>query len=396
MNKKLLTIIGVAVIGVLVLAGMALAMTGNGANSQVVDDERPLLIQDLFQEDEDQADDEQTDEQTDEAPARPFPRGERFGRGPAFGGRDFLDQEAIKEATADALGITVEELEAAHQEGTRIEDLAGELDVDIADVEAAVQAAKEEALAQAVAEDLITQEQADAILEGNFRFGPHRGRPHGFHPDVGFVNPDDVRAATADALGITVEELEAARDEGTRIEDLAEELGVDIADVEAAVKAVHEAAIQQAVEDGLITQEQADAMLNNIDRFGVGKLRLGEGIIDCDAIKEAAADALGITVEELEAAHEEGTRLPDLAEELGVDLADVEAAVQAAREAAVQQAVQDGLITQEQADQILSGNGFRDGRRGGPGGFRGPRGGNGFFNAPDNSNATDAPAAESA
>ena len=57
-------------------------------------------------------------------------------------------------------------------------------------------------------------------------------------------------------------------------------------------------------------------------------------------MKAAIADALGITVEELEAAKEDGTRLSELAEELGVDMADVEAAVQEVKEDAVNQPLQ--------------------------------------------------------
>ena len=111
--------------------------------------------------------------------------------------------------------------------------------------------------------------------------------------------------------------------------------------------------------------------------FGRGN-RHGLGIFDREAMKEVVADALGITVEELEAAKEDGTRLSELAEELGVPIEDVEAAVEAARAEAVAQAVEDGTITQEQADQILSGEFCNKGNRGNRG--NGPRG-NGF-NAP--------------
>jgi DNA-directed RNA polymerase specialized sigma24 family protein len=200
--------------------------------------------------------------------------------------------------------------------------------------------------------------------------------PHG----QGIFDRDAIKEAIAGALGITVDELEAAREEGKRIDELAEELGVDLADVEAAVQAAREEMVQQAVEDGTITQEQADQILSGEfrgGRDGRGGHGGGPGVIDRDVIKEAIAGALGITVEELEAAHEEGKNLAELAEELGVDLADVEAAVQAAVEEMVQQAVEDGTITQEQADQILSGD-FHGGRGGGPhpnGGGRGSSGG---------------------
>ena len=84
------------------------------------------------------------------------------------------------------------------------------------------------------------------------------------------------------------------------------------------------------------------------------------------------AKALGISVEELQAAHAEGKSLPTLIEELGLDRETVRANMETAKQEAIQQAVADGVITQEQADQILSGEGR--GKRGprGRDGLRGP------------------------
>ncbi len=199
------------------------------------------------------------------------------------------------------------------------------------------------------------------------------------------IDRDTVKAAIADTLGITVEELDAAKEAGMTLPELAEESGVDIAEVEAAVEAVKEDAVNQALADGTITEEQAEQILSGEGRQGKGG-RGGHGllqeIVDEDAMKTAVADVLGITVEELEAAKEEGTRLPELAEELGVEMADVEAAKQAVIEDAVNQAVEDGTITEEQAEQILSGEGR--GRRG-----NGPRG-NGNDPAPEEAPADNA------
>jgi tape measure domain-containing protein len=68
---------------------------------------------------------------------------------------------------------------------------------------------------------------------------------------------------------------------------------------------------------------------------------------------EDLAAALGLTTEELQAEFEAGKRLPELLEELGIDEADLQAALQAARVAHIQQAVSDGELTQEQADEML-------------------------------------------
>ena len=111
---------------------------------------------------------------------------------------------------------------------------------------------------------------------------------------------------------------------------------------------------------------------------------------------EAAANALGMTTEELQAELWAGKTLADIAEEKGVDLVQlqttVQAAVQAARateiRSAIEQAVQDGTITQANADWLLQGleNGFIPGfgfGGGRGGGLRGHGfGGGEFFEAP--------------
>ncbi|MBX3059280.1 MAG: hypothetical protein KF770_22655 [Anaerolineae bacterium] len=193
--------------------------------------------------------------------------------------------------------------------------------------------------------------------------GMMMGMGHGRMQGPRFFNGENYDAALADELGITVEELNAAR------------------------QAAKENVLQQLVADGTITQAQADAILSGEGLRSLGPLMLHE------EMQAVIADALGITVAELEAARAEGKRLPELAAELGVALEDVQTAVQAAHEAAIQQAVEDGLITQEQADWMrqrhnngmgmgmgmgMPGGGPRGGHHGGQGGFGGgfgPRGG---------------------
>ena len=113
-----------------------------------------------------------------------------------------------------------------------------------------------------------------------------------------------------------------------------------------------EAAVEQAVEDGLITEEEAEAILNPPDHQQGGELKeLLDSIVDHDQI---LADALGITVEELELAREEGIKLDELIDELGLDQETVRQDVQDATEAAIEQAVEDGLITEEEAEALLN------------------------------------------
>ena len=96
-------------------------------------------------------------------------------------------------------------------------------------------------------------------------------------------------------------------------------------------------------------------------------LNAGDGLIAIDesVMHAAIAEALGISVDELEAALAAGETPATLALELGVDFAEVQAAMGAVREAAIAQAVADGLITQEQTHWMLSHQGGQNGRQGG-------------------------------
>lgn len=243
------------------------------------------------------------------------PRGNRGeqarpqGHGVRGGARGQIDHEAL---LADALGITVEQLEAAHE------------------------SARQAGIQQALAEGLITQEQADQMLarEGRSHRGPRSLRGAGGKSGLQSAQIDR-QALLADALGITVEQLDAAH------------------------QAARAAATQQAIDEGLITQEQADMKAAH---------EALKAYMDREAIM---AQALGISVADLQAAREEDRSLRTLIEELGLDRETLQANMQAAHEAAIQQAVADGVITQAQAEQILEGKGRGVGGRhgrGAPGG----------------------------
>jgi len=187
---------------------------------------------------------------------------------------------------AEALGISIEELQSAHE------------------------AAQSAAVEQALAEGLITQAQADRISESGFRnFRLFTGSDSGIDMDellaealgipVEELNAarETAKAAAieqaiaagqiteeqaallqarqaiqnyfekdellAKALGISVEELQTNLEEGQQIPDLLEALGLDQESFETNLQATYEEILQQALDDGFITQEQADLLLEN-------------------------------------------------------------------------------------------------------------------------------------
>jgi hypothetical protein len=166
-------------------------------------------------------------------------------------------------------------------------------------------------------------------------------------------------------------------------EALAAELGITVAELDAAREAARNNVLDQLVADGTLTQAQADAIIS-----GEGLRSLGP-VLDRDEMEAVVAGVLGLTTEELEAAQAAGKRLPEIAEEQGVTVGEIEAALQSAFADALAQAVADGTLTQAQADQLLE-RGLNGGFGGHHGGPRGPRGGSGgqgfgpgaFQNAP--------------
>ena len=89
--------------------------------------------------------------------------------------------------------------------------------------------------------------------------------------------------AAADALGLTPEELFAELHAGESLEEVAEAQGIEMETVRNALQAarlkVQKGAIEQAVEDGRLSQEQADWMLEGVEKgfFPAGRGFRGRG-----------------------------------------------------------------------------------------------------------------------
>ena len=139
-------------------------------------------------------------------------------------------------------------------------------------------------------------------------------------------------------------------------------------------------ALSGLVDDGSITDEQADEVATTLSGAGIG----GRGGHHGGRLAlDAAASALDMTEEELRTALEpEGTTLADVAEAQGVGVDTLMDALVQAMEERLAQAVEDGRLTQEQADERLAdleervAERVNSADRGGRG-HHGPRGGDG-------------------
>jgi hypothetical protein len=140
-------------------------------------------------------------------------------------------------------------------------------------------------------------------------------------------------------------------------------------------------ALQPLVDEGTITQAQADAVIAALEAArpaggpGTGHGGRGPGL-------DAAATALGVTDDELRTALQDGQSLAEVAQGRGIDPQIVIDAVVAELQAHLTEGVASGGLTQEEADAKLADATQRitamvNGElpAGGPGGMRGPRGG---------------------
>ena len=98
-------------------------------------------------------------------------------------------------------------------------------------------------------------------------WGAGMGRGSGMMGDGSGYLHDYMITAWADALDMSVEDLQAAIDSGQTVWQILEAQGMSLEDFQTLHLEVRAAALEAAVADGVITQEQADWML---ERMGSG------------------------------------------------------------------------------------------------------------------------------
>jgi hypothetical protein len=143
-------------------------------------------------------------------------------------------------------------------------DAAKRLDVAPSELRDALQDAERAQLEEDVKAGRLTDEQADAIarhrpLLGGPRFhgGPEMGL-HLKHPGGG---PIELFSTAAETLGIEREELADRLHDGETLGEIAKAEGKSLDAVRKAVRDKLKERFDKAVEDGHLTREQADAML---------------------------------------------------------------------------------------------------------------------------------------
>lgn len=262
MTKKfLLILLGVFLaVGVLGAAGYAYAQVGDNPEAETADDS---------------SDDVQ-----------PGFLGWRSGHWFGFGGEGILDDYVFDEM-AKAFDLSDEAIAAFQKVRETILGIKDEYSAD--EIRTMTKEAMTAAIDSALADEVITQDQADRMLErldqaGERGFGRFGGRgSRGRFPGMMMDRGNDgmlgqyMEAALADALGLSVEEFQALKaDEGFNVADYAVEQDMTVEELQEWMQGVYTAAINAALEDGAITQDQADRMLENLENFE-GRMPFGPG-----------------------------------------------------------------------------------------------------------------------
>ena len=144
---------------------------------------------------------------------------------------------------------------------------------------------------------------------------------------------------------------------------LAENLGVSLEDLEAAIKQTHLGLIDEALADGKINEEQAAEARERVEsgekpfrhfRGGDGP-RGGHsfGFRGVHWLADTAKDILGLEDGAILEGYAAGKSLADLAEEQGISVDDFKSQLIDAAKAKLDEKVAEGDITQEQADKKL-------------------------------------------
>ena len=192
-----------------------------------------------------------------------------FGIGPGFPGMGGLPMQAVEQAAADKLGMSLQDLQTQLRSGKSLSDLASAKGVSAQDVYSAMATAAKTQLDQAVKAGNLTQKQEDSFLQqiqqGQFPF--FGGRPGGPSPRaMGGLPMQAVEQAAADKLGMSLQDLQTQLHSGKSLSDVAKDKGVSEQDLRSAMATAAKTQLDQAVKDGKLTQAQADSVLQRIQQ----------------------------------------------------------------------------------------------------------------------------------
>ncbi|MBN2047947.1 MAG: hypothetical protein JW750_08905 [Anaerolineaceae bacterium] len=160
--------------------------------------------------------------------------------------------------------------------------------------------------------------------------------------------------AIADEIGVDVDTLRGELNNGNSIFSYLRDAGYGDEEIETILEKAHDAVLDEAVAEGLISEEQAQLARERMEQME--SWRENQAAYRELWLSEIAA-ALEMGVDDLYAALEDGGHVHDLLEEkFGEEASDT--LLLETRDKVIAQALEDGLITEEQAERIQNMPGF--------------------------------------
>lgn len=159
-------------------------------------------------------------------------------------------------------------------------------------------------------------------------------------------------AVMSEILGLNPEEIKVQLEEGKTMVEIAEAQGFGMGELKDSIFAAMTGWLQQEIEDGTISQKNADRLLEQMEEMYAGR-ESGFHPIKMAGQIDLITDVLGLSLGEIKEQFEEGKTMIEIVEAQGFDLEALKDSISATMTDWLQQEVEDGTISQEQADLFL-------------------------------------------
>ncbi|MCB9435886.1 MAG: hypothetical protein H6673_02700 [Anaerolineales bacterium] len=274
------------------------------------------------------------------------------------------------QSAADALGVQPLDIIQNAEDGQSLNDYLAAQGADAAAVKAATVTSATEIINTALADGKINQEQADRLIAGldaaidRILDAPIPSRFDGQHAEMALDTA--VMNHAAESLGVTLREVVEARRTGQSVADFVIANGGDpAATADATIAAVTER-INTAVANGNLEQAQADAMIADLPAAVDAAMNSTAPLANVQprpiqptpqlnlGVGEAVAEALGLDMPALMEQLQAGKTLREIIRENSGDIDAITQIIKDTVSEAVQNAVANGEMLQERADNILN------------------------------------------
>lgn len=160
----------------------------------------------------------------------------------------------------------------------------------------------------------------------------------------------------ADLFGLTKEELQAELKAGKKLPELLEEKGISPEQLHASLQADMKTKLQAVVEAGKLTQEKADALLTNIEKKQQQMQTLQPLREELHTYMQGELSTyLGIDTSNLNRGKEQHDIIEQALEAKGITESEFRTHMDGVRNAYLSGQVENGVMTQTEADQLAKG-----------------------------------------